>query len=250
MIKSERENQILDLIEKKGYVSVKETAELLFTSESSIRRDFTELEKAGFIKRSYGGAELIRARKNVLPFTTRADDFAEGKKKIARMAAELINDGDVVFIDSSSTGYFLAMEIMDRADITVVTNSIEIQALLSRGEAVVHSTGGILSRYNRICLVGRNAEKTFEEINADIAFFSSKSLSFDGIISDCTQEEVFVRRSMLKNAAKKVLLMNYEKIGTTSSFKQCNLSDIEILVCDRDVTEQFGKFCKVFKNMD
>ena len=53
MIKSERENQILELIEKKGYVSVKETAELLFTSESSIRRDFTELEKAWDIIKSF-----------------------------------------------------------------------------------------------------------------------------------------------------------------------------------------------------
>lgn len=245
MIKSEREKQILDIIEKRGYVSVKETAELLFASESSIRRDFTVLEKAGFIKRSYGGAELIRARKSVLPFTTRAHDYAEAKKRIARKAAELINDGDVVFIDSSSTGYFLAMEILDRADITVVTNSIEIQILLSRGEAVVHSTGGTLSRYNRICLVGANAEKTFEEINADIAFFSTKALSYDGMITDCTQEEVFVRRSMLKNSTKKVFLVTAEKIGNTSSFKQCALSDIDILVSDRDLSEQFGKFCKV-----
>lgn len=203
MFKNERENKIINILEQNGYTSVKSLAEMLFASESSIRRDLTVLEDAGLIRRSYGGAEILSANKFALPFNTRTHDKISEKRLIAIKAARLVNEGDVVFLDSSSTGYFLAMELMDRADITVVTNSIEIIGLLSKGRPIVHSTGGILSSNNRICLVGRNAEKSFEEVFADIAFFSSKALGSDGIISDCTQEEVFVRNSMLKNSTKR-----------------------------------------------
>lgn len=232
------------MLQINGYASVKMLSEMLFASESSIRRDLSDLERAGYIKRSYGGAEIINASSSVLPFNTRAYDCVAEKRVIASKAAELIGDNDIVFIDASSTGYFLAMEIMERADITVITNSIEIIELLSRGQATVHSTGGVLSRNNRVCLVGRNAEHSFEEVFADIAFFSAKAVSEDGIVSDCTQEEIFVRRAMLRNAGNKVFLCNSEKIGRRSSFIQCSLSEIDCFICEKDIGEQFGKLCK------
>lgn len=245
MLKNERTRQILNVLEQKGYASVKELGEMLFASESSIRRDLTELESNGHIRRSYGGAELIKSHTSVLPFNTRTYNNIAEKKIIAAKAARLIGDGNIVFLDSSSTGYFLAYEIMNRADITVVTNSVEILALLSQGKARVHSTGGILSRDNRICLVGRNAEKGFEDVNADIAFFSAGALSDDGVISDCTQEEVFVRNAMLENAALKVFLCNFGKIGKRSAFVQCCLSDVDYLICEEDISEKFGTQCEL-----
>ena len=76
----------------------------------------------------------------------------------------LVGEGAVVFLDSSSTGYFLALQLLERGDITVVTNNIEIIELLSNGKPTVHSSGGILSRDNRTCLVGRNAEKVLKKL--------------------------------------------------------------------------------------
>ena len=245
MLRSEREQKILRFLEQSGYSSVKALSEMLYTSESSIRRDLTRLEEAGLIKRSYGGAELLSSNKFVLPFSTRAHNNISEKRDIAVKAAKLVGEGEVVFLDSSSTGYFLAIELMERADITVITNSIEILGLLSKGKPTVHSTGGILSSNNRICLIGRNAEKSFEEVFADVAFFSAKALGTDGTVSDCTQEEVFVRNSMLKNSRKKVALFSSEKIGKTSSFKQCHLHDIDLLVCDSDKAALFSKMCAV-----
>lgn len=246
MLKSERENKILKYLEQNGYSSVKDLSAMLFTSESSIRRDLTHLEDAGLIKRSYGGAEILSANKFVLPFSTRAYDNIREKRIIAQKASKLIGEGAVIFIDSSSTGYFLALDLMDRADITVVTNNIEIIELLSNGKPTVHSTGGILSRDNRTCLVGRNAENSFEEINADIGFFSAKALGLDGVISDCTQEEVFVRKSLLRNSDKKVALFDKYKIGKTSSFKQCSLRDIDILISDEtDAISRFKEMCEI-----
>ena len=96
------------------------------------------------------------------------------------------------------------------------------------------SSGGVLSDQNRTCLIGTDAQYIFEHIYADIVFFSCKSLSDDGIISDCTREEVLVRNSMLKNAAKKVFLCDSEKIGTRSVYEQCRLKDIDEMISERE----------------
>ncbi len=136
-------------------------------------------------------------------FNTRAHHNIEAKKAIAKKAATLVSDGDVIFLDQSSTTFYLANEIMNKNSLTIITNNIEILCLLSNSNHRVISSGGFLSMDNRSCLVGHDAQCVFENIYADIAFFSSKSLSDDGIISDCTRKEVILRSSMLKNATKK-----------------------------------------------
>ncbi len=244
MLKTEREEQIINILRNSGFVTVKNLSEILFASESSIRRDLTHLENKGIVSRSYGGATLITANTNVLPFYTRAFSNIEEKRKIAKKAVTLIRKGDIIFLDQSSTSFFLAREICNIKGITVVTNNTEILNYLSEYDITVHSSGGVLSNENRNCLVGRNAQKTFENIYADICFFSAKSLSSDGVISDCTEQEVFVRNSMLENADTKVFLCNSEKFDTHSIFKQCTLSDVNYIVSETDNLQRFKTLYK------
>lgn len=245
MLKTERESQILDLLKEKEFISVADLSELLFASQSSIRRDLTNLEKKGLVRRSYGGAELIVSKSNVLPFSTRAYSCVDEKQIIAKKASDFVNDGDVVFLDQSSTCYFLAMELINKKGITVVTNSLNILNYLSLTDIKVISTGGVLSSDDRSCMVGEGAEKTYESIFADVMFFSTKSLSADGVISDCTQEEIAVRKIMLKNSAKKVYLCNSAKFDTKSPYIQCTLSDIDILISENN-SEEYEKYCEVY----
>ena len=104
----------------------------------------------------------------------------------------------------------------------------------------------MLSPDNRSCLVGRDAHYIFENIYADLTFFSTKSLSYNGIISDCVREEVLVRDAMLKNCAKKVFLCDSEKFGTQSAYKQCELTDVDYLVSE---DEKASAFIKIAKNL-
>ena len=122
---------------------------------------------------------------------------------------------------------------------TVITNNIEILYLLSNSGIKVVSSGGFLSSENRSCLIGPDAHSIFENTYGDIAFFSTKSLSDDGIISDCSREEVALRNSMLKNSAKKIFLCDSEKFGTRSAYKQCTLSDIDYLVSENENAKKF-----------
>ncbi len=247
MLKSKRQNEIVEILQNGGFVSVAQLSDMLFASESSIRRDLTELEKRHIIKRSYGGAELITAKTNVVNFGARSYDYVEQKRIIAQKAASLIKEGDVLFLDQSSTCYFLALELERFDSLTVVTNNIEILNVLSTTGNTVYSTGGVISKVNNNCLIGSGASQTFESVYADKMFFSSSSVSADGVITDRTCEEIYVRNSMLKNATKKVFLCDSSKLDSASPFIQCTLADIDTVVCENDA---FLKFKPNFKNLE
>ncbi len=241
MLKSEREREIISFLkENDGFATVKELCEKLYASESSIRRDLTALEGRRVIRRTHGGAELVSNVSGAIAFNQRAHHNVNAKKAIAKKAAALIKDGDVIFLDQSSSAFYLANEIFLNNSLTVVTNNIEIISLLSASAIKTISSGGMLSPDNRSCLVGRDAHYIFENIHADLAFFSTKSLSSDGIISDCVREEVLVRDSMLKNCAKKVFLCDSEKFGTQSAYKQCALGDVDYLISENNYTLNFS----------
>lgn len=245
MLKNEREREIINLLKSKdGFITVTELCANLFASESSIRRDLKTLENKGVIKRTYGGAELVTNYSNVVSFNKRAHHNIDAKKIIAKKAASLIKDGNVIFLDQSSTALYLAAEIMDKSSLTVVTNNIVILNLLSNSSIKTVSSGGYLSPENRSCLIGTDAQYIFENTYADLVFFSTKSLSDDGIISDCTREEVAVRNAMLKNAAKKVFLCDSDKFGTRSAYKQCTLEDVDIMVSEVECGDIFGEYSK------
>lgn len=245
MLKNERQTQIVDILTTQNkYMTVKSLCELLYASESSIRRDLSALESKGIIKRSYGGAELVTNFSHVTAFNTRFNHNTAAKKIIAKKAAALIKDGSVIFLDQSSTAFFLAAEILDKSSLTIVTNNIEIINIISGTTIRLISSGGSLSSHNRTCFVGRDAERTFENIYADYVFFSTKSLSYDGSIWDISKSEVEVRQPMIKNASKKVFLCDSEKFGTHSPHKQCTLDDVDYLIAENESALQFAKAAK------
>ncbi len=239
MQKINRKDLIIEYLNRKGFATVEELSKSFFASESSIRRDLGELELSGLVKRSWGGAKALTSPNNITTFSNRSYTAAKEKTAIAKKAAALIKSGDIIFLDQSSTSYFLAIELMKSTALTIVTNNLEILCLLSKSDHSLISTGGTVSKKNANCLIGPAAVKTYESIYADFAFFSVHSLSDNGIASDCTQEETFVRNAMLANAKKKVLLCDSTKFGSLSSFKQCSLSDIDALICDSEVGNRF-----------
>lgn len=239
MLKNEREREILNFMKSKnGFATVKDLCDTLYVSESSIRRDLSALEHRGAVRRTHGGAELISNFSNAIAFSRRSRHNMSAKKLIAKKAATLVKDGDIIFLDQSSSAYFLAAEIMENATLTVVTNNVEIINLLADSKIKIIASGGILFSENRACLVGADAERVFSEIYADLLFFSTKSLSYDGIVSDPTREEVLVRRSMMKNAKRIVYLCDSEKFGERSAYKQCDLSEIDVLVSEAEPDER------------
>ncbi len=238
MLKYERTEEILNLLKEKGSMKVSELCDLLYTSESSIRRDLIRLEEKGLVKRHYGGVELKRSS-SIIPFTARSHHNSAAKRIIASKAAELVHKGDIVFLDQSSSALYVAAELANKSGITVVTNNAEILSLLASSGLEVYASGGYLSPDNRNCLMGEDAHGVFKNMRADILFFSAKALSEDGRIYDCNRSEVCIRQTMLDGAAKRVFLCDSEKFFKVSGYLQCELSEIDSIISEGDIPPEF-----------
>ncbi len=232
MYKSEREAEICRILMQQEYITVKQLSQELFISESSIRRDLMVLEQNGIVKRSYGGVSLVKGEAHVPPFSVRVHDHIPAKKRIAEKAAALVQRGDVVFLDQSSSAFFVAQALIHHTGLTVITNNIEIASFLSQTDMEVLCSGGRISKSNRNCLLGEDSHRLFQETSANIAFFSARAVSREGCIMDCYRDEIWIRRSMLENAKKRIFLCNSEKIGAAANFLQCTLDEVDYLISE------------------
>ena len=239
MLKSERQEMILEILQECKYITTQELAKKTFSSYSSVRRDLEELEYAGLINRSYGKVELANRNSLLVSYPIRINKDSAQKNIIAKKAVSLIKEGDTIFIDSSSSCSFFAKELFHMKGITIVTNNVEVLSFMSQSSIDVICCGGLQTSPNRYALVGPIAEETFRNIHADWAVFSASSLTEDGQIYDVHYNETSLRKVMLENATKKLFLCDSSKIGTNSTYYQCNLSDIDYMVCDSKEVKRY-----------
>lgn len=239
MRKNEREQEILGYLEQYSYVTVDYLSKKMNVSASSIRRDLTEMEARGVVKRSYGGVELVKEGARNIPFSLRIHENSAAKKKIAEKAVSLLSEGDVVFIDGSSSAFFVAKELVKIKGITVITNSIESLSYFMNYDVRAFCTGGNMHRDNRATLVGDNAEVMISNFYADYTFFSAQSLSPDGRIFDCYSSEVPLRNKMMQNSGKSVFLCDSTKLSRRSTYFQCNSKDVDYIISDVELDGYF-----------
>jgi DeoR family fructose operon transcriptional repressor len=222
-----REKQILEILLKEKKASVSQLAGALFISEPSVRRDLQSLEKQNLIKRIHGGAMLEEnaISKNKIPFLLREYEQSGAKAVIAAKAIDLINDNDVIFMDASTSCYYLIPFLASKRNLTVITNGVKALTKLAEYGINTVSTGGALLN-SCLALVGDEAYKTIEKYNADIALFSCRGLSENGYLTDISQEENYVRRKMIEHSKKSYLLCATDKFGKSYFHNLCHKNDI------------------------
>ena len=226
-MKISQEKKILEILETQQYASVEELSAILCVSTSTIRRSLEILQQKGLVTRTHGGVK-INSDNNFSPsFTFRIHQNSFEKKKIALSAIKLIKNGDIIFLDGSTSAFYIAEYLKEFENIRVITNGIDTLSLLSKNHILTYSTGGQVSSENPSVLVGRYAEDMICNFHADIAFFSAQAMDNDGEIYDCFEDEIFLRRAMIKNAKTKVFLCDNTKIGKSSSYHLCSLKDID-----------------------
>ena len=229
----DREKQILEILLKEKKATVKQLAQALFISEPSIRRDLASLEKQNLVKRIHGGAVLEETAlsKNKIPFLIREYEQSSAKILISQKAIELIKDNDVIFLDASTSCYYLIPFLASKRNLTVVTNGVKALSKLAEYDINTISTGGSLVN-SCLALVGEEAYKTIETINADIAFFSCRGLSDDGFLTDIAPEENNIRKRMIRNSKKSYLLCATEKFGKKYFHNLCHKDDIDGIISE------------------
>lgn len=235
MYGSEREKEILSLLEQNTYVTVEYLADKIHISPSSIRRDLKRLELQGLITRSYGGAELKASVNKQIPFYLRSHKNTHEKALVARRAASLVKSGNVIFIDSSTSTYFMLEYLKNIKDITVITNSLASIGVCSEYNINAFLTGGKLNPENRSCFTGSHTENMIKSFHADFCFFSVQSLTNTGILYDCFENEITPRKLMIENSEKKVFLCDNSKINHYSAHKLCDISGLDYVISDMDI---------------
>ena len=233
-MKANQQQEILKLLEENQFLKVEEIAERIFLSPSSVRRALNTLQQTGLITRVHGGAKLNNENNFSPSFTFRIHQNSFEKKKIALSAIKLIKDGDVIFLDGTTSAFFIAEYLSEFRNIKVITNGIDTLSLLSKKGVTAYSTGGQVSKENPSVLVGRYAENTINNFRADITFFSAQSINTDCEIYDCFEEENFIRRAMIRNSKTNVFLCDDAKFNRTSHYRLCSVSDIDYVVSNTE----------------
>lgn len=230
---------IYNAICKNGVVKVTDLARQYNLSASTVRRKLDELEKDGLITRTHGGVKSVEDDLTVTSFATRVHTNVAEKRRIALKAIKLIREGDVIFLDASSTTYFLTEYLNEFSKIKVITNGIDTLAALAAKGISAYSTGGKVSRESPSVLVGQFARNAVYGVHADVAFFSVHGINENGEIFDTNQSCNEITSCMIKCTDKVVCLCDNTKIGKSGAFKVCDVSDVDYVVCDRDVSGSF-----------
>lgn len=237
MLISERQNQIIRLLEQNPRITVRELAQALSFSEPTIRRDFTELHKKGIITKCYGGAILNQGKADrEIPFVLRENEKSRPKAEMGLQASRFISDGMVVMLDGSTSAYHLVPYLAKFKDIIVITSGAKTAVALAELQIPVYCTGGRM-RTNSFSYVGREAEEMVERFNADVVFFSCHGLSVDGRMSDLSVEEASLRRVMLRKSRKKYLLCDSSKFDKVYFYDMGDISELDAVISDKTLPE-------------
>lgn len=239
MIHYERQQKIMNYLKDKHFASVKSLSKIVWSSESSVRRDIKALELKGLLKQIYGGVVLAEYENAVVPVDLRDHSNSQIKEKLAKRAAGMIFDGATVIMDGSSTVRRIVKYIGELHDLKIITNNVGILQECTNPNVKIYCTGGLFLRSSNI-FVGSTAEKYINGINADILFFSSQAISNEGEISDTSEEETSLRKLMLSRSQRKIFLCDSSKIGQKKMFFLCEKDDIDEIICDVEFPWKFS----------
>ena len=244
MLNEERRRAILEILDRDGRVLVLDLARRFETSQVTIRKDLEELHAHGLIHRTHGGA--LPAREGALEDPTLREKeklHRKEKLRIAQAAVGMVQEGQVVILDSGTTTTAIAHSLRHFHNLTVVTNAVNIAAELSGTAVEVILTGGTL-RKNSFSLVGPIAEETLHRLNADILFLGVDGFDVQYGLSTPNLLEAKVNRVMVEVAKRTVAVCDSSKFGRRSLSLIVPPSALHQVVTDRGVLKSDVRLLK------
>ena len=203
----ERKQQILERLEVLGRIQVAELARELNVSKETLRKDLSELEQEKLLKRTHGGAIGLQQSgdPSEIKYIYRVKQCAREKERICKKAASLVQDGDTIFVDNSSTNLALLKYIDPDRKVTVITNSVRV--LLAR------------------------------KFHPNKVFFSAYGLGKDGTIDDISMYETEAKKYLMQAADQVYFTADHTKIGRSGGVMLATLDLVDHLICDRKLTD-------------
>lgn len=227
-----RQQSILKYLKDHKSARTEDLAKLLNTSNITIRRDFQNLENEGFIKRHYGGAVLIEGTISDDPYSNDENDEKHKIKEIiAKKAAEFIEDGDSIFINSSSTAIKILEYIKDKRVVVITNNGKALKMSLAPNIEVILTGGEIYGR--KQSMVGDIATQTLSKITATKCFLGVSGITANSGISTSVLQETTVNMKMLENCnGSTFILTDSSKIGRHHNFSSGDIDKVNFVITD------------------
>lgn len=240
-----RRNAIVELINEKGTVSFSQLKEAFpHVSEMTLRTDLKLLDEAKRILRIHGGAKSVQILIGTDDFLSRKSvrNIPE-KQKIAEKALTLLRADTTVYLDSGSTATVLARQFPDQSNLIYTTGLSCATELAGLSQPTVMLPGGKLNRYSQ-SVFGFSAIKELERVNFHQAFLGITGYHPDAGFTCGISDEAFLKQTAIRQSEQVVVLMDSSKIGVKSSFRICGIADIDVVVSDGRLPEDFLAECR------
>jgi DeoR/GlpR family transcriptional regulator of sugar metabolism len=233
----ERRSRLLEMVRLRGFASLPDLASELQVSESTIRRDLDFLEEAGSAQRTHGGVFYTGPSPKLTHFDQRQQADLDKKRAIGRGAEALIEDGDTILLDGGSTTYELARLLVGRS-LQVVTNSLPVANLFTSSDSAdLVLIGGYVHTRTGVSL-GPYANQMLADLNVRRAVLSVAGVNANGYYNS-NLLLVETERAMMKAADEVIVVADSTKFGRTCLARLCDLGDIDVLVVDDVISEEW-----------
>lgn len=230
----ERRQAILTALEEAGQLSVAELSASFNVSEVTIRQDLQALSEQGLLLRTRGGAVAM----NVMPELSvelRQHQHAAQKARIGQAAAGLVNDGDTIILDASTTAQAIIPHLKRLSELTVITNSLKTaMGFLDTPHIHVMMPGGTLRRA-AISLTGQPHCDFLQNINVQVGFFGARGLTLNEGLTDVNLEEARMKRAMIERCRRTVGVVDARKWGKVAAITFAYLDQIDTVISDTGV---------------
>ena len=237
MDSNNRLEQIHELINHSQHITITQISEQFQVSTATARRDLDVLAQQGKIQRVHGGAVLIKKAPPELPVLQRCNEQSDEKVRIGAAAAELIRDGEIVFLGAGTTVLEVANHLRDRHNLTIITDSLLVEnALAGRQDIDLIIMGGMF-RSTEYTVYGHLTEQDICQVNADKVIFGIRAISLEqGLMNDFFPE-ISTDRAILKTGREVIIVADHTKFNRISTASVCPITNIHAVVTD-DQTPQ------------
>ncbi len=245
VMKEERIKQIENYINENELCSLDHLCEVFNISKATLRRDLSTLEKSGSIRKVYGGvASNKKDAKELVPFMQREITHNEEKLHIGKLAAELVSDGETIYIDSGTTTLLMA-EFIKNKNITVVTGNLNLINVLQEYPNInIIGVGGQLARGTN-SFVGDLAVNTVLSLNISKAFMAATGASLDAGLTNTSPLETAIKKSAIAKSKKIYALIDSSKWGVVSLMTYANLNQITGIITNKAPRSKYSEYCNV-----
>ena len=243
---AERRQQIIQKLKLDGNVRVSDLSEMLSTSEVTIRSDLAELENSGILQRVHGGAIQTVRNYYALNASERLEERKNEKLQMAALVAKLVRDGDNIIMKSGSTCYYIALELRQKKNLRVITNSIQVSEIFAEDRDIeVILLGGLLN-YQYMFTYGDDTANQLNKYQVDKTILSADGIDIKNGITTYHHEVADLCNQMLTRASLAIVAADHSKIGHTAFSQVSDLQAIDYLVTDekskRKNLRQFEKW--------